>query len=161
MGSVNGIPSDGKWFLAKGKTSMIRARPDLLPAVLGAGLNERVVVSWQCRNPLGSGLPSNTDYAEIKEFEGLIVRFLEEGALLAFVLTEDGAVNMNFYTSDTGWFVERLNEALEDKPVQPIELTSESDPDWTEYRAMLEATGMSTASGGQAPEQAETNEDGP
>ena len=143
MGSVNGIPSDGMWFLAKGKTSMIRARQDLLPAVLGAGLNERVIVTWQCRNPLSSGLPSNTDYAEIKEFEGLIVRFLEDGALLAFVLTEDGTVNMNFYTSDTGWFVERLNEALEDKPVQPIELTTESDPDWSEYRAMLEAAGMS------------------
>jgi hypothetical protein len=159
MASVNGIPSDGPWFLAKGKTSMIRARQDLLPAVLGAGLNERVVVTWQCRNPLSSGLPSNTDYAEIKEFEGLIVRFLEDGALLAFVLTEDGAVNMNFYTSDTGWFVERLNEALEDKPVQPIELTAESDPDWAEYRAMLEATGMSVASGGQAPNHSGSNED--
>jgi len=159
MGSVNGIPSDGKWFLAKGKTSMIRARQDLLPAVLGAGLNERVVVSWQCRNPLSSGLPSNTDYAEIKEFEALIVRFLEEGALLAFVLTEEGAVNMNFYTSDTGWFVERINEALEDKPVQPIELSTESDPDWSEYRAMLEATGMSAAAGGQAPDHAGNNKD--
>ena len=159
MGSVNGIPSDGRWFLAKGKTSMIRARQDLLPAALGAGLNERVVVTWQCRNPLSSGLPSNTDYAEIKEFEGLIVRFLEDGALLAFVLTQDGAVNMNFYTSDTDWFVERLNEALEDKPVQPIELTSESDPDWTEYLAMLEATGMSAASGNQTLNNARTNED--
>ena len=159
MGSVNGIPSDGKWFLAKGKTSMIRARQDLLPAALGAGLNERVVVTWQCRNPLSSGLPSNTDYAEIKEFEGLIVRFLEDGALLAFVLTQDGAVNMNFYTSDTDWFVERLNEALEDKPVQPIELTSESDPDWTEYLAMLEATGMSAASGNETLNNARTNED--
>lgn len=159
MGSVNGIPSDGKWFLAKGKTSMIRARQDLLPAALGAGLNERVIVTWQCRNPLASGLPSSTDYAEIKEFEGLIVRFLEDGALLAFVLTEDGAVNMNFYTSDTDWFVERLNEALEDKPVQPIELSTESDPQWTEYQAMLEATGMSAASGGQTPKQAESNED--
>jgi hypothetical protein len=147
MASVNGIPSDGMWFLAKGKTSMIRARQDLLPAVLGAGLSERVIVTWQCRSPLSSGLPSNTDYVEIKEFEGLIVRFLEEGALLAFVLTEAGAVNMNFYTSDTEWFVERLNEALEDKPVQPIELTSESDPEWSEYRAMLEAAGMSGASG--------------
>ena len=147
MGSVNGIPSDGMWFLAKGKTSMIRARQDLLPAVLGAGLNERVIVTWQCRNPLSSGLPSNTDYAEIKEFEGLIVRFLEDGALLAFVLTEAGTVNMNFYTSDTGWFVERLNEALEDKPEQPIELTAESDPEWSESRAMLEAAGMNAASG--------------
>ncbi len=145
MASVNGIPSDGPWFLAEGEDTMIRARQDLLPRALSAGLEQRVVVTWRCRNPLGNGLPSEDDYREIKEAEALMVSFLEEGAILAFVVTRDGGVNMNFYTSDTDWFLERFNEALDDKPPLPIELSGEHDPDWEEYRAVLRSCGVGEA----------------
>jgi hypothetical protein len=141
MSSVNGIPSDGEWFLAEGTFSMIRARQNLLPLALESGLTERVVVTWHCRSPV-DGLPSETDYVEIAQFEELLVRFLEHGAILAFVITRDGCANLNFYTSSTEWFVERLNEALCDKSAMPIELSGEEDPEWSEYKAVLEATGM-------------------
>jgi hypothetical protein len=141
MHLVNGIPADGEWFLAQGRSSMIRARQGLLPQALTSGLDQRVVISWQCRAPLESGLPSEADYAELREFESLIVAFVEHGAILAFVITQDGAVHLNFYTTSTEWFLERLNEALVDKPPVPIELSAEPDPDWMEYAAVLRATG--------------------
>ena len=142
MPDVNGIPGDGEWFLAAGRSSMIRARRNLLPLAVDSGLSERVVVAWQCRAPLDSGLPSAADYEELAQFEELLVRFFEYGAILAFVITQDGSANLNFYTSSQDWFLERLNDALADKPVMPIELSGAEDPDWSEYRAVLEAIGM-------------------
>jgi len=143
MPSVNGIPSDGEWFLAEaeGAASVIRARQDLLPRALDSGLTQRVVVTWRCRAPLESGLPSEADYEEIAQFEELLVRFLEHGAILAFVITEDGGANLNFYTSSQDWFLERLADALTDELMMRIELSGEEDPDWSEYQAVLEAAG--------------------
>ena len=141
MASVNGIPSDGEWYLAEGRSSMIRARQNLLPLAAESGLTERVVVTWRCRAPLPSGLPSRADYAELAQFEGLLVEFLEYGAILAFVITQDGTANLNFYTSSEDWFLERLNDALADKPAMPIELSGVEDPEWSEYRAVLQAIG--------------------
>ena len=48
------------------------------------------------------------------------------------MFTSAGIVRYNFYTSDQEWFLERLNEALADKPPVPIEISAEDDPDWTE-----------------------------
>ena len=121
---------------------MIRARRNLLPLAVDSGLSERVVVTWRCRAPLDSGLPSAADYEELAQFEELLVQFFEYGAILAFVITRDGSANLNFYTSSQDWFLERLNDALADKPVMPIELSGAEDPDWSEYRDVLEAIGM-------------------
>src|SRR5262249_24138231 len=116
MHYVNGIASEGQWFLAQGTAVMIRARQDLLTVGPESGLSERVVVTWQCRAPIEIGLPSESDYKEIAEFEEILVAFVEEGAILAFVVTQDGCVNLHFYTANSEWFLERLNEALADKP---------------------------------------------
>jgi len=93
---MNGIPSDGEWFLAEGRSSMIRARRNLLPLAAHSGLTERVVVTWRCRAPLELGLPSEADYAELAQFEELLVRSVQHGAILAFVITGDGCANLNF-----------------------------------------------------------------
>jgi hypothetical protein len=143
---VSGIPSDGTWFAAQGGTpgqpTMIRARKDLLAHLPASDLSTRIVLSWSCRAPLPSGLPSNDDYEELGSFEETLVRFVDEGAVLAFVFTRGGIVEYSFYTSDSGWFMERLNEALADKPVVPIDVAAEDDPDWAEYRSLMRAVGL-------------------
>jgi len=72
--TVSGIPSDGTWFTALGGGSehptMIRAREDILGLLPAPALCLRVMVSWTCRAPLESGLPSTDDYDELGEFEG-------------------------------------------------------------------------------------------
>jgi len=141
--TVGGIPGDGTWFTALGgardRPAMIRAREDILGLLPAPSLTTRVMVSWTCRTPLESGLPSPDDYDEIGDFEGTLVNFVEEGAILAFVYTAEGVVEYNFYTSDSEWFLERLNEALDDKAGVPIEITAEEDADWGEYRTLMQA----------------------
>jgi hypothetical protein len=145
--NVNGIPVDGEWLLGQGPGVMIRARQNLLPLALHAELSERVVVTWTCRAPLDIGLPSKADYAQMAEFEALLVGSTQEGAILAFVVTRDGAANLNFYTRDTEWFLERLNEAFADKPPMPLTLSGEDDPEWSEYAAVLDALGAKDPAG--------------
>jgi len=91
------------------------------------------------------GLPSTIDYDEIKSFEDTLMAFVQEGAVLAFVVTTNGVVEYSFYTSGGEWFIERLNEAFMDKPTVPIELAAEDDPDWTEYRSLMDAVGLGPA----------------
>ena len=73
------------------------------------------------------------------------MEFLEYGAILAFVVTQGGTANLNFHTSSQDWFVERLNDALGDKPAMPIELSGVEDPDWSEYQAVLDAIGKASS----------------
>jgi hypothetical protein len=149
MPVVDGIPSDGSWFRAEGGTAhqptMIRARQDVLARLPAASLSTRIVVSWSCRAPLEMGLPSSDDYEEISAFEETLINFVQEGAILAFVFTSAGIVEYSFYTSDQEWFLDRLNEALADKPPVPIEISAEDDPDWTEYRSLMQAVGIDGA----------------
>ena len=143
--TVSSIPSEGTWFTALGggteQPTMIRAREDILPLLPVPALATRVVVSWTCRAPLESGLPSPDDYDELGDFEGTLVNFVEEGAILAFVYTTEGVVEYSFYTSDAEWFLERLNEAMSDKGDVPIEIVAETDAGWTEYRGLMGAVG--------------------
>jgi hypothetical protein len=147
---VEGIPGDGAWFSAEGgakdRPTLIRARQDILPLLPVPALSSRIVLSWSCRSPIEAGLPSAEDYEEIASFEETLLSFVEEGAILAFVVTSGGIVEYNFHTSDQDWFIERLNEALSDKPPMPIEISAEDDPDWTEYRALMDAVGLGTDS---------------
>lgn len=146
---VDGIPNDGSWFRAEGGTAdqpaMIRARQDILARLPAASLSTRIVVSWNCRSPLEMGLPSSDDYEEISAFEEMLLNFVQEGSILAFVFTSAGIVEYSFYTSDQEWFLERLNEALADKPSVPIEISAEDDPDWTQYRSLMQAVGIDGA----------------
>ena len=147
---VDGIPSDGQWFLAQGGTpeepTIIRARSDILPLLPAESLTTRVVVSWNCRAPNAFGLPSSDDYGEIATFEETLVSHLEEGAVLAFTYTTAGVVVFFFFLCVFEWFIERLNEALDDKPPMPIEIRAEDDPDWEEYRSLMEAVAASDES---------------
>lgn len=146
---VDGIPSDGSWFRAEGGTAdtptMIRARQDILARLPAASLSTRIVVSWSCRGPLEMGLPSSDDYEEISAFEQTLINFVQEGAILAFVFTSAGIVEYSFYTSDQEWFLERLNEALADKSPVPIQISADDDPDWAEYRSLMQAVGIDGA----------------
>lgn len=146
MSALDGIPMDGAWFRAEGQVggapSMIRARQDLGKWLPAATLTTRIIIKWQCRSPVDVGFPSPADYEEIHSFEDTLMNFVQEGAILAFVLTSGGIVEYNLYTSDTSWFMERLNEAMMHKPVAPIEIAAESDPDWSEYRSLMRLCGF-------------------
>jgi hypothetical protein len=146
VATLSDIPGDGPWFLAEGELQgepmMIRARQDLLALAATESLPIRVVIEWTCDAPLSHGLPSESDYARISAFEQVVVSFLGEGAVLAFVITHSGSVTYSFYTSDTDWFIERLNDAMSDQAVAPISISADDDAGWSEYRNLLKTCGI-------------------
>lgn len=55
------------------------------------------------------------------------------------VFTGDGERDWVFYTLSTHIFGRKLNEALSELPLLPIEISCENDPEWLAYDEMCEA----------------------
>lgn len=60
-------------------------------------------------------------------------------AVLTGVYTGAGVRTMVFYTLSTHIFNKKLNQALADLPLLPLEITAENDPEWLEFQEMEEA----------------------
>ncbi len=60
-------------------------------------------------------------------------------AVLTGVYTGAGVRTMVFYTLSTHIFNKKLNAALADLPLLPLEITAENDPEWLEFQEMEEA----------------------
>ena len=60
-------------------------------------------------------------------------------AVLTGVYTGAGVRTMVFYTLSTHIFTKKLNQALADLPLLPLEITAENDPEWLEFQEMEEA----------------------
>jgi len=140
------VPSDGPWFRAEGQLegspTMIRARQDLAHLFPVPGFGTRIEVRWTCQSPGEDGLPSPSDYEAISAFEHRVVGGLGQAGVLAYVFAHRGVVEYTFYCSGVAPFIDHLNEVLEDQPAMPIEISGEDDPDWTQYRELLNACGI-------------------
>lgn len=60
-------------------------------------------------------------------------------AVLTGVYTGAGVRTMVFYTLSTHIFNKKLNAALADLPLLPLEITAENDPEWLEFQEMEDA----------------------
>ena len=59
-------------------------------------------------------------------------------AVLTGIFTGAGERNWIFYTLSTHIFGKKINEALADMPLLPLEIYSENDPGWEQYDEMNE-----------------------
>lgn len=59
-------------------------------------------------------------------------------AILTGIYTGAGVREMVFYTASTHIFDKKLNAALSDMPLLPLQITAENDPEWAEYDEMKE-----------------------
>ncbi len=59
-------------------------------------------------------------------------------AVMTGIYTGAGERNWVFYTLSTNIFTKKLNAALSDMPLLPLEISAENDPDWLEYDEMRE-----------------------
>lgn len=57
-------------------------------------------------------------------------------AVLTGIYTGAGKREMVFYAKSTFIFNKKLNAALADLPLLPLEITAENDPEWAEYDEM-------------------------
>ena len=55
-------------------------------------------------------------------------------AVLTGIYTGDGQRNWIFYTLSTHIFQKKINEALEEYPLLPLEISSHNDPGWEVIR---------------------------
>lgn len=130
---------DGEWWTCPneneaGELIMVTGRRDVEKFRSNPRFNVRVEVTWK----YGKGMPERED-AEMMEkvTEALATAFRKDPvAVLTGIYTGAGERNWIFYTLSTHIFGRKLNEALAELPLLPLEIYCENDADWAEYAEM-------------------------
>jgi hypothetical protein len=132
------------WNIAKGKNpekpTVLRFRPSLESHLGDPNYPKRLIILWQYDAADSSGMPTDTQSADMKDFEDLLIEALdpERLAILAFIFTTAGTREWNFYLSDVDEVGTRINKALSSVPQLPISLTVVDDPQWDELRQVYQ-----------------------
>lgn len=132
------------WFTAlsednQGKLVTIHGRDDITAFVESGKFKERVEITWKYE-PDDKGFPVEEVAVQMDNAEQALKKIMEKDklAILTGIYTGDGEKMWVFYTRTSRVFGERLNEALLPMELLPITLYVETDPQWDEYRDMLE-----------------------
>jgi hypothetical protein len=125
----------------EGRPTIVRYRRALERFAGEPGLPTRLVVTWEF-SPDARGLPDDREGDRMLELEERLLDALEpdRSAVLAFAFTHDGRHEWHFYAGDLPAVEDRMNAALADLPSMPIEVVAYEDPEWDEYRAVLESS---------------------
>lgn len=95
------------------------------------------------------GIPTGMPDAETAEtLKDITDRFVstftkDPVAVLTGIYTGDDRRDWVFYTASIHIFQRKFNEALDDLPALPFDITAEDDPDWDEYAEMRYAIDQS------------------
>lgn len=126
-----------------GQTVMVTGRRDVQRFRANPRFSIRITVAW----PYGhAGMPDD-DEARIMQAatEGLQAELdADPVAVLTGIYTGAGERTWVFYTSSTHIFNKKLNAALADLPLLPLQISAENDPDWEEYDEMCQCEVQST-----------------
>ena len=98
---------------------------------------DRIDVIWEYAAP--SGMPSPDERERMDELEDLLAPTIEAAGFASLVLVSTGEnVRMwMYYAVSQEAFVQKLNVALRGRPVFPIDLTFDRDPNWEAFDAFL------------------------
>lgn len=128
------------WSIDEGETEnglpfTIRFREDLPDKNAIRKLKTLIVISWLYDSADGTGMPTEEVLNQMEDFENLIDEaIVEKGtARLMTVFTGEGVREWQFYTDDEEFFIRKFNEALEGKPVLPLDLEALEDENWEAY----------------------------
>ena len=132
------------WNIAKGKNpeqaSLLRFRPSLQKFLADENYPRRLTITWDFSPGDADGMPTDTQSADMKDFEKLLLDALDPDrlAILAFVYTTRGSREWHFYFSDADEVSQRINQALAGVPTLPIQLHVEEDPNWEPLRQVYQ-----------------------
>jgi hypothetical protein len=135
------------WNIAKGKDpenpTVLRFRPSLEAFLGNEDYPRRLTIVWKFETADASGMPTDIQSADMKDFEDLLLEALDVDriAILAFVFTSKGTREWHFYLSDVDEVGIRINKALASVPKLPIQLNVEDDPNWDELRQVYQIQG--------------------
>ena len=131
------------WATSDGETEggpfVLRFRTPIIEAGEAAGHSRLVIVCWPYA-PEGSGaMPDDTTSNAMGVFEDRLCAAWEcdRLAVLAAVLTFDGARQWVWYTRSVVECGKRLNDMPQEAEAYPVELTTQEDPDWNYLRAQI------------------------
>lgn len=85
-----------------------------------------------------TGLPDTATAQTLKDItDRLVTVFTKDPiAILTGIYTGDDRRDWVFYTASIHIFQRKFNEALDDLPALPFDITADDDPDWDEYVEM-------------------------
>ena len=132
-----------QWALAQGlhnqKPLVIRYRTGFQDVSDLRGYPSLLHIIWVFEEPDGNGLPGEEETAALDQFEDRLLAAYEFDfhAALTAVITNDGARQWIFYTSDLEECARRLNTMPQNARRYPIELTADEDPRWTFLRDIV------------------------
>jgi hypothetical protein len=150
MNQIKAAQTDA-WNLAKEKNpeqaTVLRYRPSLREFLGDENYTKRLTIVWTFEPADEAGRPSDTQSADMKDFEDLLLRTLDPDrlAILAFVFTGSGKREWHFYLSDIDEVGIRINQALAKTPNLPIQLKIVNDPNWEELRQVYLSCGELSA----------------
>ena len=122
--------------LENGLPFNLRFREDLPDEREIKKLNTLIVVSWFFESENGTGMPKDEELQRMEDFENLMDdELVEKGtARLMTVFTGEGIREWQFYTDDEEFFMEKFNQAMNGKPVLPLEIEALEDENWDAYK---------------------------
>ncbi len=139
---------DDEWYTSpgeseSGKLIMVTGRCRLQRVIESGKFNDRIEITWRY-TPDKDGMP---DYETSSLMEKVTDALQDElshdnAALMTGIYTGDGQRNWIFYTINPRIFQSILNRALADFELLPLELYAEKDPEWLEYKEMVEQAGI-------------------
>ena len=120
-----------------GQTVMVTGRRDIAKFRSNPRFTIRVGIDWQYAP---EGMPSDADAELMGAATDALQAELDRDpvAVLTGIYTGAGMRTWVFYTLSTNIFNKKLNAALADLPLLPLQISAENDPDWEEYDEMCE-----------------------
>jgi hypothetical protein len=142
---LNSIPIIEKWFESSGEVGddvfFVKGRRNLRSMTESGKFPTRIDVIWEFESPDSTGQPSQSTLMEMEAMEELLLESMEKDfqSVLAGIFTGNGHREWYWYTQDKDEFLSRFNACMGKRGGLPLEIFHQNDPDWNEYKDMLEA----------------------
>jgi len=138
------LEENDRWLGLEGEHDdlpfLLRVRPQLQPFLDTGDYPHHLTVRWPYDSDNNEGMPSDETLELLEEVEDTLQEAFEHDlqCILAFVYTGHHHHEWHFYTRDVAETGERLNEALGEFDELPLELSAEEDPEWSDYKGVME-----------------------
>jgi hypothetical protein len=117
---------------------MVTGRRDIAKFRDNPRFSIRVEITWVYDESTSAGMPDLATSELMEQATDNLSKIFaaDPVAVLTGIYTGAGERNWVFYTLSTHIFQRKLNEALAELPLLPLQISAENDPDWEEYTEM-------------------------
>lgn len=121
-------------------TVIFRLLPEIPTGVVTADFPSRIEIVWTYQSPNESGMPGPDDQDIMNQFEARLVAAWQNAGIghLSMLITGNQICEWQWYLKDVDQALFILNEAIADLPPLPIDIHTETDPDWYAYSNFMQ-----------------------